>query len=328
MLEAAAAAADKLHLSPQTSGLSPLQKFDLALSDAIRSNSAENVSALTTQISALPEWDRSALQQLAAGGDVGQAAIARRSYLWPAGETERQQKWRPPVNPAEQLAKANALLDDYQPQSAKVALEGVSGPDADAARKQIDEVEQAAPGELRQGNAYFTNHQYPQAYRAFKQAARGGNSEAMLHLAHMYRTGTGALRNRNLELKFYRLAAAAGNNEAMGELAVTYFSFPQWPLDANAPEVVAWFKTAADAGNVDAMAGLAQIAIQKHQLDEAAKRLTDADAHDPDKKEWHLGSLMRQLAKLDEARHDPDARKWYQAAADRGDTEAQAWLRR
>lgn len=328
LLEAAAAAAEKLHLSPQTSGLSSLQKFNLALSDAMRSNRPENLSTLTTQISALPDWDRATLQQLAAGGDVGQAAITHRSYLWPAGETERQQKLRPPVNAAEQLAKAGALLEDYQPQSAKAALEGVSGPEADGIRKQIDESEEAAPGQLRQGNTYFNNHRYPLAYREFQQAARGGNSEAMLHLAHMYRTGTGVPRNRNLELKFYRLASTSGNVEAMGELAVTYFSFPQWPLDANTPEVAAWFKTAADAGNVNAMAGLAQIAIQKHEIDEASKRLTEADAHDPDKKEWHLASLMRQLAKLYDARHDHDARKWYQAAADRGDTEAQAWLRR
>lgn len=328
LLEAAVAAADKLHLSPQTSGLSPLQRYDLALSEAIRSSNPENLTALTTQISGLAEWDRAALQQLAAGGDAAQAAISHRSYFWPAGESERQQKWRPPVNPAEQLAKAKALLEDYQPQAAKAALEGVTGPDADAVRKQIDEVEQTAAGELRQGNTYFTNHRYPLAFRAFQQAARGGSADAMVHLGHMYRTGTGVPRNRNLELKFYRLAAAAGNVEAMGELAVTYFSFPQWPMEANTPEVAAWFKTAADSGNVDAMAGLAQIAIQQHNLEEASKRLTEADAHDPNKKEWHLASLMRQLAKLYEARHDPDAHKWYQAAADRGDTEAQAWLRR
>lgn len=327
LLEAAAAAAEKLHLSPQTSGLSSLQKFNLALSDALRSNSPENLSTLTTQISALPDWDRATLQQLAAGGDVGQAAITHRSYLWPAGETERQQKLRPPVNAEEQLAKAGTLLEDYQPQAAKAALEGVSGPDADKMRKQIDEAVQAAPGELRQGNQHFTDHRYPLAYREFKQAARGGNSEAMLHLAHMYRNGTGVLRNRELEVKFYRLASAAGNVEAMGELAVTYFSYPRWPLEANTPEVAAWLKTAADAGNVDAMAGLAQIAIQKHDIGEASKRLTEADARDPDKKEWHLASLMRQLAKMYDV-HDPDARKWYQAAADRGDTEAQGWLRR
>jgi TPR repeat protein len=330
LLEAAGAAAAKLHLTPDSTALSPLQRFDLALSDAIRSNSAENLSAVSARFATLPEWDRSALQQLAAGGDITRAAINKRSYLWPAGETERKGKWQSPhVNPADQLAKASALIEDYQPRSAKAALEGLSGPEVDALRKQIDELEQSASVQLKQGNTYFLNHRYPLAFREFQQAARGGSDEAMLHLGHMYREGAGVPRNRNLELKFFRLASAAGNVEAMGELAGTYLSFPQWPVDADAPEVAAWFKTAADAGNLDAMAGLAQIALQKHDLAGASKVLTDADAHDSERKGSHLGPLMRQLAKLYDARRDSAlARKWFQAAADRGDSEAEAWLRR
>lgn len=329
LLDAAQSAAATLGLSPERKGLATLRQFDLALCDAIRSDNPENRGVLEKQISALPEWDRLALQQLAPGSDLAQAAISHRGYLWIAGEDERKQKWqKPPVNPAEQLAKANALLEDYQPRAAMAALEGLSGSETDVLRKQIEELEQAAPGQLRQGNSYFANHRYPLAFREFQQAARGGSDEAMLHLGRMYRDGTGVPRNRNLELKFYRLAAAGGNVDAMGELAVTYFSYPQWPLEASAPEVEGWFKTAADSGNVDAMAGLAQIAIQKHDSEEASRRLTAADAHDPDKKHWHLASLMRQLARLYEAKGAADARKWYQAAADRGDTEAQAWLRR
>jgi TPR repeat protein len=329
LLEAAGAAAAKLHLTPDLTGLSPVQRFDLSLSDAIRSNTAKNVSALSSQIAALPEWDRAALQQLAARGDLVPTTISKRGYLWPDGETERKQKRQNlHINSADQIAKANALIEDYQPQAAKAALEGLSGPDVDSVKKQIEELEENAAAQLRQGNTYYSNHRYPLAFREFQQAAHGGNAEAMLQLGRMYRAGSGVPRNRNLELKFFRLAAAVGNVEAIGEVAVTYFSFPQWPVDADSPEVAAWFKTGAEAGNVDAMAGLAQIALQKHDLKEAAARLTDADAKDTDRKQPHLGALMRQLAKLYEARQDPAARKWFQSAADRGDSEAQAWLRR
>lgn len=329
LLEAASAAAARLRLTPDLTGLSPLLRFDLSLSDAIRSSTAENVSALSLQVAALPEWDRAALQQLAPGGDLVPATISKRGYLWPGGETERKQKRQNlHMNSADQIARANALIDDYQPQAAKAALEGLSGPDVDAVRKQIEELEQNAAAQLRQGNTYYSNHRYPLAFREFQQAAHGGNAEAMLQLGRIYRAGTGVPRNRNLELKFFRLAAAAGNVEAMGEVAATYFSFPQWPVDANSPEVAAWFKTGAETGNVNAMAGLAQIALQMHDLKEAAARLTEAEKKDKDRKQPHLGALMRQLAKLYEARQDPAARRWFQAAADRGDGEAQAWLRR
>lgn len=318
LLEAATAAAAKLHLTPDQTALSSLQRFDFALAEAIRTNHADN---LATQIAALPDWDRSALQQLAGHGDVVEATLKNRSYLWPAGEDERKNKWQNPhINQADQLARAKALIADHQPQGARAALEGLSGPEIDQVRNEIEQLEATASAHFRKARSYSIKANYSMALREFRDAADDGNVDAMMQLGQMYHTGIeGAQRNPRLALYYYRLAATRGTAEEMAKVA----------NEVNSPELAPWFKTAAHDGNVDALAVLAQIAIQKHDPEQASGMLMQADEHDPEKKERHLGSLMRQLASLyEQAGRDPEARRWYKAAADWGDTDAQAWLRR
>ena len=317
LLEAATAAMARLQLTPETAGLSPLQRFDAALAAAVRSNSAD----ISSQLADLPEWDRAALQQLAGHADIAEATLKNRRYLWSAGETDRKTKWQNSrLNPADQLAKADALIEDYQPQAAKAALQGLSGPRVEETRSKIEKLEADAPSQLRQAKAHSAKGDYRMAIRGYQDAAQGGSTEAMLDLARMYRTGTdGAMRSPRLALTFYRRAATSGNANAMAEVA----------READSPAVAAWLNDAAKAGNMDAMAVLAQIALQNQDLDRASKMLAEAQTLDPDKKEWRLASLMRQLGSLYDDKRDPDdARKWYQAGADRGDTDARDRLRR
>lgn len=100
------------------------------------------------------------------------------------------------------------------------------------------------------GRAHDAAEHYPAAARFYREAAEGGNTEAMLRLATFFRWGLGVSEDIDQALTWYRRAAEAGSTPAMLDLG-SYF---QWGKDEpNDIEALRWYRRAAEAGDEDGM---------------------------------------------------------------------------
>lgn len=59
---------------------------------------------------------------------------------------------------------------------------------------------------------------YSKAHECYMQAAKLGNTKAMLNLGNMYEKGKGVEKDQNEAQKFYQLAASKGDHTALNIL--------------------------------------------------------------------------------------------------------------
>jgi TPR repeat protein len=337
VLESAVKSQAVIGFEPSGAGLPALQRYNLALFSVLRAKAANDpntaaraVRDLTDQANALPEADRFAirplLEQLNKGG-TALAATDAQYYLWPAGTAERALAWQKfQSSVSDRVKLADEDVANFQPRQALAQLNGLQGAEAEAKRAEIQAMIDAGSAERSAGDEAYKDRKFAEAFQHYKRAAQGGDVLSLVHLGGLYRSGQGTLQSRDMAAKYFRLAAAAGSVPAGGELAGTYLSYPVWPEQANEPAAVQWFERAGNAGNVEAMAGRAQVALQQRDYETASTWLKRADIADPKRKDPHLPALMRRLARIYDGQRNPAARTWYEIAAARGDPEAQAWV--
>ena len=118
-----------------------------------------------------------------------------------------------------------------------------------------------------------------------KRSAEAGISVSQLTLANIYAEGKhGARKNTEAAIKWYRLSASSGNQDAQVLLADAIRQGIGVQKDIN--EAVIWYKLAAEKGNPLAYASLAQIYLENTDglgnMKEALKWLKlGAKANDP-----------------------------------------------
>ena len=104
---------------------------------------------------------------------------------------------------------------------------------------------------MAQAKERFRNREYTVAAALFRQAAEGGNAEAMASLGYLLEKGLGVLRaDASDAMVWYRKAADAGNVSGMLNLGTLYANAGDWA------SAYTWFAKAAGAGNVVAMGNL------------------------------------------------------------------------
>lgn len=92
---------------------------------------------------------------------------------------------------------------------------------------------------------------YPQALKAYEQAARAGNALAQYNLALMLEFGKGVPEDFTKAGILYEQAANQGFSPAMTQLAGLYFS--GLGKDKNEQQALSWYKKAAETGNSNAL---------------------------------------------------------------------------
>lgn len=140
---------------------------------------------------------------------------------------------------------------------------------------------------LEEGQGYYANKDYGQAWRVLKPLAESGNAEAQLLVADMYRQGLGVTPTDPEAIRWYRKAAENGVPEAQHAVAGAYFEGKTLPHSLE--QAIAWWRRAAGAG----------LAAAQYNLGLAYAR--------------GLGA----------GRDDRSARQWFEKAASQGHTEAQ-----
>ncbi|KAK9798920.1 hypothetical protein WJX73_000247 [Symbiochloris irregularis] len=95
-----------------------------------------------------------------------------------------------------------------------------------------------APGDLRRASRYF------------RQAAEGGDAEAMAHLGHMYASGTGVKASNGTALAFFSAAAERGHPSGLHGLGFMHLSGRGVRQDF--AKAFKFFAGAAEQGHVDA----------------------------------------------------------------------------
>lgn len=119
------------------------------------------------------------------------------------------------------------------------------------------------------------------AVRWLEMSAENGNTEAMIRLGRMSRTGIGILQNFCNAVRWIHMAAASGDREGMLELGRLYRD----GVGVNKDPVRAyvWFNRAAAAHNIEAVREREKIAhtLTAEELREAQRQSAMADSDKP-----------------------------------------------
>jgi len=129
------------------------------------------------------------------------------------------------------------------------------------------------------------------AVRWLEMAAENGNTEAMIALGRLSRTGVGILQNFGHTAKWIQTAAARGNPEGMLELGRLYRDGVG--VDKDPVRAYVWFNRSAAARNLDAVRERENVArmLTPEELKEAQKQSSapDSDKDKPSEKNVHKG---------------------------------------
>lgn len=136
---------------------------------------------------------------------------------------------------------------------------GLGAPlDASALEPEITKAAEAgdAGAQFRLGEALLqdpthTSENAAKAVRWLQQSAENGNTEAMIVLGRLSRTGVGILQNFGQSAKWIETAAARGNPEGMLELGRLYRD--GIGVEKDPVRAYVWFNRASAARNLDAV---------------------------------------------------------------------------
>ncbi|MGH8659745.1 MAG: hypothetical protein ACREV4_15055 [Gammaproteobacteria bacterium] len=176
---------------------------------------------------------------------------------------------------------------------------------------------------LEEGQGYYANKEYGQAWRILKPLAESGDAEAQLLVADMYRQGLGVTPTEQEAIRWYRKAAENGVPEAQLAVAAAYFKGKTLPYSLE--QAIAWWSRAASAG----------LAAAQYNLGLVYARGMGTGRDDRGAREWfekaagqgHSGAQFAlgvmyafgQGTEWDVAK----AAQWFQQAAEHGMPEAQ-----
>jgi TPR repeat protein len=174
------------------------------------------------------------------------------------------------------------------------------------------------------GRAYAAGQQWPEAMRAYRQAADKGSTTAMVELGVMFGTGTGVPKDEAQARQLFERAATAGNPRGVTNLAALTGGTP------NDPQSRAMFTRAAEGGSAEAQYQLGLMisdGVGGPRDDAAARAWFEKAAA-----QGHAGALERMGAFAQSGRggsQDANAAKaYYEKAAALGNEDAKAALQR
>ncbi len=150
--------------------------------------------------------------------------------------------FRDTLPPAQHAPVASPVLDPDE-------LKAAQGGDAGA---------QLRVGEALLQVAVRNKENSVQAVRWLQSAAENGNTEAMLRLGKLYRSGMGVLQDFDQSAKWLKTAAAHGNADGMLELGRLYRD--GIGFETNSVRAYVWFNRAAAMHNMDAVREREEIA--------------------------------------------------------------------
>jgi TPR repeat protein len=113
----------------------------------------------------------------------------------------------------------------------------------------------ANPGSARLqyelGRSYFQNKNYLEAVRHYRIAADAGNAQAMSDLGFAYVQGLGAINNDQMAFELFNKAAQMGNANAMQNVGSMYAGGRFVKQDQS--KALEWFEKSIEAGNAGAL---------------------------------------------------------------------------
>lgn len=156
--------------------------------------------------------------------------------------------------------------------------------------------------------------------------AQKGWIEAMYELGERYRKGIGVQKNEESALKWYRLAAEAGDPHAQFQVGLHYGGKG---LPKNSKEAIDWYQKAAEVGLAEAQYNLAVMYDEQEgrhnhpfvNIPEAIKWYEKAAAQGDADAAYNLGLIYRK-GKGSVAKDISKALMWYQKAVELGSADA------
>lgn len=136
------------------------------------------------------------------------------------------------------VLSASATLDALDPEVMKAAEAGDPGA-------------QFRLGEALLQDPTYSAENSEKAYRWLQMAAENGNTEAMIVLGRLSRTGVGVLQNFGQASKWIETAAARGNPEGMLEMGRLYRDGVG--VEKDYVKAYVWFNRASAVRNLDAV---------------------------------------------------------------------------
>jgi TPR repeat protein len=114
----------------------------------------------------------------------------------------------------------------------------------------LSAVASVAADTLEEAVIAYRSADYATAFRIYHAFADKGLAVAQFNVALMYDNGQGISRDEAEAMKWYRLAADQGRDDAQYQLGHLYYR------QNNYPEAAKWFRLAADHGRADAQSNL------------------------------------------------------------------------
>ena len=143
---------------------------------------------------------------------------------------------------------------------------------------------------LRLADDYYSNKDYAQALKLYRELSEQGNASAQNSLGWMYESGEGVEKNYSEAVKWFRKSADQGNADAQYSLGWMYqYGFG---VEKNYSEALKWYRKSADQGNARAQRSMGHM--------------------------YYNGDGVE--------KNNSEAVKWYRKSADQGDAIAQFFL--
>jgi len=122
--------------------------------------------------------------------------------------------------------------------------------------------------------AHHASEEYGTAVALYREAAEGGNTDAMANLGFMYNSGLGVAQSSTEAVRWYRAGAEEGGANAMNNLGYMYYSGRGVAQDH--AEAVRWYRASAEGGYGNGMVNLGLLLQRGHgtaQDDAGAARM-------------------------------------------------------
>jgi uncharacterized protein len=136
-----------------------------------------------------------------------------------------------------------------------------SGTDKRSAAEAVD----ADLNDFRIGMDFYHKQQFNQALKYFRQAAKRGDSQAILQIGLMYDFGKGVTQNYPEALRWYVRAADKGEPRAMYLVGHMYEFGEGVPVDTDL--AIHWYLKSANKGHVSAQFELGKLLTIRNNTD-------------------------------------------------------------
>ena len=185
----------------------------------------------------------------------------------------------------------------------------------------------AAPRSIEDGNAAYTNQDYPRALQIWRPLADQGKASAQNGLGLLYENGQGVPQDYAEAARWYRKAADQGNTIARHNLEAARARSLEAGRAAyqrgNVAEAMRLLRPLADQGNARAQASLGDVFATTAPKDYTQAIIWYRKAADQGDRNGQTGLGMLYEYGNGVSQDYAEAAKWYRKAADQGDSGAQ-----